>query len=147
MAKHGTSHCTKRVSFTKSLIKYLSIEAEGEEIDGSRQADFVAGAPPPSSRGKLPWCELGDSWIAEALRDAAGEDDPNLFKLLLRYLLATIGIYPPPPGVFTPFPKTGTPGRRVSKFNEKLYATWESMGSPSSMTMLASLGGRLKSGQ
>lgn len=63
--------------------------------------------------------------------------DPYLFQLLLRHLLATIHIYDPPPGVFTPFPKKGTPGRRVSSSNEKLYETWKSMGCPSSMTGLA----------
>jgi len=128
-AKRGTSHRITRVSFTKSVIKYFSIQAEGMEIDCSQ-------GPPPPGHGKLPWCELGDSWIAKALREAQGENDPYLFKLLVRHLLATIDIYTPPPGVFTPFPKKGTPGRRASSSNEKLYETWESMGCPS-MTELA----------
>jgi len=113
-----------------SLDKFSTLLQRADEVarsDRSNAAQVLAYLENPR---EVPWEELGKSWLGERLRECKQEHDAQVFKLLLNEFLANIGAYPPPSGVFTPWPKTGKPGATVKPENESIFRLWEKEGRP-----------------
>jgi hypothetical protein len=118
----------------ESLKKYRFALSEGKKLDQPKYEPVMVNALKLSTVGKpgrVPWTQLGNSWLAVRLREATEQCDQHYFKLLIHELLASISIYPPPAGVFTPWPRTGKPGRKTTTENTKIYDLWNAMGCPS----------------
>jgi hypothetical protein len=136
MSKRGAATGRKRVSLAESIGKYVLARNDAEPALNAlrlsaRNARQSSALPKP---GRVPWSELANSWLTAQLKEAERDGDPIYFKLLIHQLLAGIDIHNPPAGVFTPWPRTGKPGRTVSAKNIEIYNAWQEMGRPSLYT-------------
>jgi len=74
--------------------------------------------------------QLEVSGFSRLLQAAQRENHPGAFKELLEILIDFLKVETPK-GVFTPKPKTGKPGRKISSESERVYSTWVEIGEPS----------------
>ena len=99
------------------------------EAVGMRAGAFFAslyGVAP-----KVPTDLLYDSWLAQAMRAFASENNPQAIKMLLEYLLIHMGVRPSPKAIFHNWPpKMGKPGRGPAPERVRAYNAWVDLGEP-----------------
>jgi len=73
---------------------------------------------------------LNAAGFTPLLKTAQRESNSEAFKEILQILIQSLGVEAPK-GVFTPKPKTGKPGRRISAEGAQIFSKWEKIGEPS----------------
>jgi hypothetical protein len=109
MSKRSLKLRKASVSPIESLKKYRLAISEGEKLDQPKYEPLMVNALQVLAvrkPGRVPWSQLHNSWFAARLREATLQGDKHYFELLIHELLASIGIYAPPAGVFTPWPRS-----------------------------------------
>lgn len=133
----------KSLLFPEFVARYGAAlrEAESEMMDHRQSGIMAADLAGPTSldsgaAGRVCgapseiWGELRRSKIISLLRETAESDHAEAYKLVLHLILIVLEAQPPK-YVFTPWPKTGTPGRPVERRRKRAATMWSKIGEPS----------------